>query len=165
MTSDKNPNLTVKALQERLRLLEDKQELHELLDQYCKTPDRHDFQGHANTYAEDGQQQYGPWGAVKGRDNIARIIKKNESNVVDQLHYMTNMRFEIDGDTATGTSYLIMVVIRDAEKRTDTLWQGGPYEWKFLRTEEGWRIKTMKLQATWMNREDPLGVFSTAMKV
>ena len=164
MNTDTDINSTIKGIQNRLKLLEDKQALYELLDEYCKAPDRRDFEGHANTYAADGQQQYGPWGPVKGRNNIAKMIKQNESNVVDQLHYMTNMRFKIDGDTATGSSYLIMVIIRDGQKRTDTLWQGGPYEWTFVRTESGWHIQTMKLQATWMNRDDPLGVFSTAMK-
>ncbi|OQE14953.1 hypothetical protein PENSTE_c031G03293 [Penicillium steckii] len=136
MNTDTDINSTIKGIQNRLKLLEDKQALYELLDEYCKAPDRRDFEGHANTYA-----------APMDNNNMAH-----------------GGPFKIDGDTATGSSYLIMVIIRDGQKRTDTLWQGGPYEWTFVRTESGWHIQTMKLQATWMNRDDPLGVFSTAMK-
>lgn len=166
MTSLDESNPDLKKIEERLQLLEDKQVLAELLDEYCKAPDRRDFQGHGNCYLEDGQQQYGPWGPVKGRGNIVRTIDENENDIHSQLHYMTNMKFDVNGDQAMGTSYLIMVVVRDSEKPTDTLWQGGPYKWTFVRTkEQGWRIETMKLQATWMNKADPRGIFSTALKV
>lgn len=154
----------LEALQKRLQLLEDKQELAELLDQYCKTPDRADFKGHANCYTSDGVQQYGPWGAIKGRDNIEKTILENEKDVQEQLHYMTNMRFSVNGDHAEGTSYLLMVVVDDRSQPTEHVWQGGPYRWTFERTSEGWRIKTMKLVATWVNKVDPKGRFTTAVK-
>lgn len=154
----------LEALRARLQILEDKQALTELLDQYCKAPDCFDFAGHANTYLEDGTQWYGPWAPIKGRKNIQDTIEKNEKNIQNQIHYMTNMRFEINGDNATGTSYLLMVVIRKGEKPEDGLWQGGPYEWTFKRTADGWRINTMKLKAVWVNKVDPLGIFTTAVR-
>lgn len=104
----------IQALQKRIQLLEDKQELAELLDAYCKTIDLHDFAGHANTYTVDGTQQYGPWGPLKGRQVIEKQVRQAEKDVPILQHSMTNMKFEIAGEgdrrTATGTSFLIMVL-------------------------------------------------------
>jgi len=154
----------LEALQKRIQLLEDKQELAELLDQYCKAPDRQDFKGHAATYTVDGIQQYGPWGPIRGRDNIEKQIREAEKDIQEQLHYMTNFKFEVNGDTAKGSSYLLMVVLDDKDKPTEHVWQGGPYEWTFERTKEGWRIKTMRLVATWVNKQDPKGRFLPGVK-
>lgn len=155
---------SLEKIQQRLQLLEDKQELAELLDQYCKTPDRADFKGHADCYTDDGIQQYGPWGSINGRKNIEKTITENEKEVQEQLHYMTNMRFEVNGNQATGTSYLLMVVLDDKDQPTEHVWQGGPYNWSFEKTSQGWRIKTMKLRATWVNKKDPKGRFTTEVK-
>lgn len=147
----------LESLQKRLRLLEDKQELYELLDRYCKTPDVFDFEGHANCYTEDGTQNYGAWGPIKGREAIAKATREAEEDLQIVHHYMTNFHFDITGETATGTSSLLMVVGDDAKKPSDVIWHGGPYKWTFQRTAEGWKIQTMKLQSIWVNKIDSSG--------
>lgn len=151
------------SLAARLQLLEDKQELTELLDKYCKSPDRFDYKSHADTYVQDGTQWYGPWAVVEGRQTIQDKVAEALHDVQSQMHYMTNMNFEIKGDTAKGTSYLMMIIIRESTKPTDGFWHGGPYEWEFVRTPDGWRIKTMKLRSIWLNKQDPNGTFTTTV--
>lgn len=149
----------IKDLQHRLQVLEDKDALTALLNRYCNLADKHDWEGYANTYAEDGIMTYESWGDTVGRAAIAK--QSGSENIFDGLqHSMTNMQFEIDGsDKATGTAYLWFCATPDTNKPEINYAFGGPYNFEFKRAAKGWEIKTMRLKKIWSQGTDTLDVF------
>ena len=76
-----------------------------------------------------------------------------QNNITTQ-HYMNMYEIKIDGDTATGLVYL-----RATHKKPDVdFWiLGGFYENSYIRTENGWKIKTVKLNTVYEEGESYTG--------
>jgi uncharacterized protein (TIGR02246 family) len=92
----------------RLRLLEDRAQILELMTAYGATLDRRDFTAFGQLFAEDAEYGSGP-GAARGRAAIQaqleRVIGSNPSNLpAPNSHLYFNPSIRIDGDTATATS-------------------------------------------------------------
>lgn len=149
----------IQQLEKRLRILEDKEALATVLNQYCKRADDHDFKGHAATYAEDGKMCFENWGEIIGREGIEKAASA-EMPFEGLQHSMTNMQFEVDGsDRATGTAYLWFVATPETNKPDVHYAFGGPYRFEFKRAQEGWQITSMRLKKIWAQGRDTLGVF------
>jgi uncharacterized protein (TIGR02246 family) len=92
----------------RLRHLEDREQILELMTAYGATLDRRDFAGFGELFAEDAVYGNGP-DAARGRAAIQaqleRIMSSNPSNLpAPNFHLFFNPAIRIDGDTATATS-------------------------------------------------------------
>ncbi|MFD7645871.1 nuclear transport factor 2 family protein [Kitasatospora sp. NPDC059795] len=96
----------------------DRFEIHELLARYWKTVDEGDLQGFGATFTEDGSlTNY--TGTTTGREALAQWLDAYGPSRVGNRHMSTNTIItEIDTDTATVWSY--MVVIAAFEPRTQT---------------------------------------------
>lgn len=153
------------GVEQRLQILEDKQALAEHMNLYCKTADRFDWAGWADTLTEDSVFEFGDFGDMRGRDMRGRqTIHDTFKGYIDHVyavmqHMMSNLDFEVDGDNATGTGNLIFTGIMDAAKPTEYYMSGGRYQWKYRRTDAGWRIAHTKLEFIWNNGGDKNAVF------
>jgi uncharacterized protein (TIGR02246 family) len=148
----------IKSLEARLRVLEDKDELTALLNRYCNIADAKDWDGYANTFAEDGVMTFEGWGDTVGRAAISKAASAEQ--IFDGLqHSMTNMQFEVDGDKATGTSYLWFAATPDTKEPEMNYAFGGPYKFEFQRAERGWEITRMRLKKIWAQGKDTKKVF------
>jgi hypothetical protein len=92
----------------RLRLLEDREQILELMTAYGATLDRRDFAAFGQLFADDAEYGSGP-GVVRGRAAIQaqleRVIGSNPSNLpAPNSHLFFNPSIRIDGNTATATS-------------------------------------------------------------
>lgn len=92
----------------RLRHLEDREQILELMTAYGATLDRRDFAGFGRLFAEDAVYGSGP-GAARGRAAIQaqleQVIVSNPSNLPGpNFHLFFNPAIRINGDTATATS-------------------------------------------------------------
>jgi hypothetical protein len=92
----------------RLRHLEDREQILELMTAYGATLDRRDFAAFGQLFSEDAEYGSGP-AAARGRAAIQaqleRIIGSNPSNLpAPNFHLYFNPAIRIDGDTATATS-------------------------------------------------------------
>ncbi|WP_073810656.1 nuclear transport factor 2 family protein [Kitasatospora sp. CB01950] len=96
----------------------DRFEIHELLARYWKTVDEGDLQGFGATFTEDGSlTNY--TGTTTGREALAQWLDDYGPSRVGNRHMSTNTIItEVDSDTATVWSY--MVVIAAFEPRTQT---------------------------------------------
>lgn len=150
---------TIEQLEKRLRILEDRDQLTALLNQYCYIADAKDWKGYSETFIEDGAMHYESWPAVRGRAAIEKAASAEQ--IFEGLqHSMTNMQFEIDGsDKATGRAYLWFAATPETTKPSITYSFGGPYNFDFVRTSEGWRISQMRLRKIWAFGEDTKKVF------
>jgi hypothetical protein len=152
----------IQGLQQKLRILEDKDALASLLNRYCNIADEKDWEGYAGTFAEDGKMTYEEWGTVSGRADIAKAASV-EQRFAGLQHSMTNMQFEVDGsDTATGTAYLWFCATPDTKDPGTNYAFGGPYKFEFRRGATGWEITSMRLRKTWAMGQDTEGVFTAS---
>ena len=150
----------IEDLRKRLQVLEDKEALQALMNRYCRTADKKDWQAWAECFVEDSVFDFGPFGQHNGRDTIREVCSAAEEPYKDMQHSMTNMQFEVDGDTATGTAYLWFAGVPDTSKPGEHFDIGGPYEWEFTRTPEGWRLSLMRLRIAWTLGQDTDAVFT-----
>ncbi len=151
---------SIEALQKRLRILEDKDELTALMNKYCLVSDTFDFKGYGDCFHKDGTLAYSEFHTVSGRENLAEKARIALERYQGLQHSMTNMQFEIDGDKATGSANLILAATPDLSKPDVNFMFGGPYRWEFVRTEEGWRLWICRLSVVWTLGKDTIGGFS-----
>lgn len=69
-------------------------------------------------------------------------------------HVVSNPLVDVEGDRASGTSYLVAshVQVRK-DGREHLVAEGGVYSDRFARTREGWRICARRLDRIWVNGE------------
>ena len=149
----------LESLQKRLRLLEDKDELTTLLNRYCNTADAHQWKAFSECFLPDGVLGFEKWGDIVGNEKIAEISGGAEDRFEGLQHSMTNMQFTVDGNEAKATCYLWFAATMDTSKPHEYHAFGGPYQFWFKRTPQGWRIARMQLKKIWAQNEDVQGVF------
>jgi ketosteroid isomerase-like protein len=149
----------VASLQKRLQILEDKEALASLLNEYCNIADAHDWVGYANTYVDDAIMTFESWGDIHGKEAIAKAASV-EQRFEGLQHSMTNMQFAVDGsDKASGTAYLWFCATPKTSQPEVHYAFGGPYTFQFARTAAGWKISRMRLKKIWAQGTDTEGVF------
>jgi ketosteroid isomerase-like protein len=143
-------------LEGELRVLKDIEEIRTLKARYWKACDgdivsglSHDYEEIADLYTEDGSWQIAtletPDGTLPGRGGVGRegILEYFKSR---REHYRFIMHFgmapiiTVSGDTATGEWHYIATL--DAHGGSQAVWAGGTYRDEYVRTEDGWRIKS-----------------------
>jgi hypothetical protein len=145
------------AIAARLRLLEDKEELRSLINAYQAASDDMDYDRQVSVFTHDGEFET-PIGILRGPHAIKAALAAAESGFRYKFHMMTNLEIMIKGEGATGHGQLLFVNLRspsrphlhDEEGRpVGGSIGGGSYDWQFVRTAEGWRVKYQKLVLTW----------------
>ncbi len=145
------------SLEQRLKQLEDYQEIGLIKARYCEFLDRRppaaterapDSDGIAVLFAEDGILDNRPGGPYAvGREAIRTMYWGRRTNVLASCHNVMNPIIQIDGDTALGQWHAIFY------SRTESSGQShkqeeigfGTYHDEFVRTPEGWRFKKVRL--------------------
>jgi SnoaL-like domain len=147
------------AIAARLRLLEDKEELRSLINSYQAASDDMDYDGQVSVFTHDGEFEV-PIGILRGPHAIKAALVAAETDFKYKFHMITNLEFVINGETATGRGNLMFVNLfnpsrphlhdKDGRPAGGSV-GGGSYDWQFVRTEEGWRVKRQKLVLTWLD--------------
>lgn len=153
MEAIKDKRSTQMSLEERVALIEDEMEIKSLIDRYCERADAHDWQGWANTFAEDALDEFeGAFGVTRGRQAIMASARDFMNETWDDfMHYIVNVDVKIAGDSAEGTSNIVFIGLMDSNKPTEYYMSGGRYRWRFVRTSEGWCIAHKNLRFLWNN--------------
>lgn len=133
------------SLQDRVKKLEDREEIGRLLVLYGRYLDRRDFTSFAMLFSEKEGEWIGGMGSAKGRDNIRDLMERTIGDLPEDAaaagyHVFTNESIEIDGDRATAeTKWMFMMP--DAGGRPQPVYLGH-YEDTLIREKEGWRFLT-----------------------
>lgn len=132
------------SLEQRLRKLEDVEEIKKLKARYCEACDggwdgraSHDLEKIVALFAEDGVWDGGVYGRREGRDGI-RDYYRNNPEVPFAFHLLANPIIEVDGDRATGRWHLLISLTQADQS---AMLVGGVFDDEYARTAEGWRIK------------------------
>ena len=128
------------SVETRLRALEDKEQIAQVLLDYGRHLDSRDLKAYASLFASDGEW-VGGFGTVKGRDNIQAFMEKNMGgpNRNNSYHLMSNFVITAKGDTATAWSRWTFVTPTADGK--PVISQAGRYDDILVRENGRWRFK------------------------
>lgn len=124
----------------RIQRLEDIHEIAQLRARYCQALDDGRWDDLADTFTEDGA--FIGLSTARGREEMLEFFPTlNASTVTSWWHFSSNETVEIDGDSASGTTWLLQPCVVEGEAQI----AAGRYEDAMVRTEVGWRFHTRQV--------------------
>jgi len=140
--------------QTALKVLLDKQEIHETLMRYCRGIDRCDEELLRSVYHPDAVDNHGQFNG-KAADFIPWALKGLQRDA-STMHFVGNELIEPQGDTAWSESYLIAVHRRrEKDGSLVDLTFGARYVDRFERRQGSWKIAHRQVVFDW-SRIDPV---------
>jgi hypothetical protein len=135
---------------DRLARLIDRQEIAELLAEYCRALDLMELDVVATVFTADCVVEYGPEERLRslGADGVAKSLERMW-RWTRTSHHLSNVQITFDGsDRASSTSYVLAWHERPDGSTATVL---GQYHDRLLRTAAGWRIAARRMM---MNGND-----------
>ena len=125
----------------RLRQVEDREQIRELIIGYGRTLDRRDFTAFAGLFAAQGGQWVGGFGTATGSAEIRKMMEERIGTGAggSNFHVFTNESISLDGDRATGLTKWLFVT-QGADNRPSLVYLGH-YDDTFVREPDGWKIQ------------------------
>jgi hypothetical protein len=140
----------------------DKQEIVDLTIAYCRALDELDWGLLGSCFTEDGVLDVGPWGVHEGKEAIVALCSPLFPGMDRTQHLVGNHVISITGDEAQGTCYLVAEhLLRTLDGGGDQTTTRGRYHDSFVRTQDGWRIRSRRLEIIW--REGNISIFDQAL--
>jgi ketosteroid isomerase-like protein len=93
-------------------------------------------------FTDDAYVDFGYISRARGREEIKALFLRIPRNLPLVKQFIHNHMVDVDGDEATGTSYLDARYAQDGE----SVMVAARFDEIYVRTEEGWRIKQMLLE-------------------
>jgi len=128
----------------------------EVLVRYATGIDTKDWTLFRTCFTDDVQADYGVGvGSWTDVDAITEYMTVMHAEMVDTKHRLTNFVIEVDGDSATASTYVhaVLVVTNDPLTWYEPV---GRYEDRLVRTSDGWRISHRVYHSTRMLSSHPL---------
>jgi ketosteroid isomerase-like protein len=138
-TNSRNQSNTVEA---RLRLIEDRQAIHDVIVRYCRGVDRSDPALVAAAFHDDAIDNH--FGVVLPFREAIATLKAARSGAspskTTSMHNICNVLIEVDGDIARSESYVIVIVRIPHDGGAIDWTHAGRYVDRFERRNGEWRI-------------------------
>ncbi len=145
MSTDQSSNLAeiVVDLQNRVRALEDANEIRNLKAEYAAAcDDNYDPDRIAALFIEDATWESQGLGRFEGREAIREFFRGISSHFVFALHYGLNPHIEVTGDTARARWYLFMpCTVGDTG---NAMWRAGIDDEEYVRVGGRWMFASKK---------------------
>lgn len=124
-------------------MTEDHLAIQRLTSDFCWCADTRDVDGIVALFAADGVFDAEPagLGVFEGHEALSGFFGSLLPAHEYSQHIIGNHRIDLDGDTATGTSYYLM---QGAIKGTGRISAAGYYEDRYVRTSDGWRLQSRR---------------------
>lgn len=131
------------GLESRLKKLEDREEIRQLIIDYGRFLDGRDFHSFSELFAKTEGEWDGGFGKAKGSKAIRELMESTigkDTSMTQSCHLLTNETIHIDGDQATALTKWVFVIPGESNRPQPLLL--GHYEdslvrengrWKFLR--------------------------------
>jgi len=146
--------MTTRSLEERLRDVEDRLEILNLIAAHPPGADTGADTYIRTAWTEDGVLDLGSDKTMNGRDTIASHVRIPGHQAAIEFgicHFAGLPHIALNGDTAVVTSYLQILVPQDQGEPVDVpnhgvskgfrIHRAGANRWDLVRTKEGWKIK------------------------
>jgi len=143
-----------KTLEERIRLIEDREEIVRIRNLYTLYNDggwggmgtHHDMDGLMELFAPDATWDGTPYSPrAEGFDAIRQLMIDFRATPF-VLHNVMNPIIDVDGDTAKGDWHAIIMSMRDGQ----AYWVFGKYEETYVRLDGKWKFKDIRFVTTAM---------------
>ncbi|MFA7597368.1 MAG: nuclear transport factor 2 family protein [Novosphingobium sp.] len=148
-----------KSVEERLTEIESKLALYDLMHDYQRLGDEKRYREWAECWTEDAVFE-NSFGSLHGKQEIFEACDGQMKVFQDQEHLVGNTLFRVSGDEATGTGVLIFIGVPDVGQPGEHVITGGHYDWRFRKTDDGWKISYAYLRFVW-SKGDRSGMFTT----
>jgi hypothetical protein len=148
-----------RTLEERIRLIEDRLEILNLIASHPPSADTGADYFTRAVYVEDGVIDLGGGKAANGNNAIAGMVKEpgHQAAIAGGLAHFTGLpRVDIDGDSAVVHSYLQIITPHPTAEPHEVPNHGvtkgfrihrvGANRWELTRTASGWKIKRRTLR-------------------
>lgn len=146
-------------MDDALRTLQDRAEIHDLLSRYAQMVDFREWQRMDEVFAPDATIDYASTGGVSGpyRETLEWLDRALEPWPIN-LHFITNVTIELDGDRGSSRCYFHAPMGRVEESGGQlVITNAGYYDDALVRTEAGWRIAARHCEQTMMIGSLPQG--------
>jgi hypothetical protein len=152
--------LSSRTLEERIRAIEDRLAIYNLIASHPPSADTGDSEHVAASWVEDGEFDRGAnLSSPRGRRMIAQQVKspEHQAAIAGGLAHFTGLpHVAIDGNTAIVTSYL-QIIVPQSEGNAVAVPNHGSSKgfrihrmtanrWHLVRTSEGWKIRQRTLR-------------------
>jgi hypothetical protein len=153
------PISTAAALEDRLRAVEDKLEILNLIASHPPSADTASDDYVRTIYMDDGAMDLGGGKSASGKDAVAAIVRTSghQAAIAGGLaHFCGLPHITVDGDRAAVTSYLQILTPHPTAEPLEVPNHGvtkgfrihrvGVNRWELVRTNAGWKIKRRTLR-------------------
>ncbi len=152
------PTTEVAALRTRLAVLEARAGVEEAMVRYMCACDVPEGKGAAvaAAFTRDGtweavdRPDAAAWAAT-GTEALVRKFDRNHTRLPFSIHYLTNGRIQVDGETARGQWYFFEPC---TFRGTVPLWTAGHYDNDFAVEDGVWKIRHLRLRSFFSTRFD-----------
>ena len=129
----------------RLRRMEDLHELQQLRAHYCQHLDSGRWEELIELFAPDGA--FVGLSTARGREELRSFFSGLQTGALTAWwHFSSNETLELDGDTASGQTWLLQPCIVDGESQL----AAGRYVDRMIRSPDGrWRFEERKVLFFW----------------
>lgn len=133
--------LRVQELEQRVRALEDVNEIRILKARYAAAcDDGYNPDKIAELFVEDAVWESGSLGRFEGREAIREFFRGASKIFTFAIHYGLNPQIEVSGDTARARWYLFMpCTVAEGNK---AMWRAGIDDEEYVRVNGEWRFKS-----------------------
>ena len=123
-------------------------EIAALLNKYARAVDTKDWELYRSLFTEDAYIDYTAAGFIAGtRDEAADFLSRQQAEVTMSMHYVMNVESNIEGDNAQTQAMWFNAVRPPAA--SDNSFFGGRWHDELVRTANGWRIRSLRLEVLW----------------
>jgi uncharacterized protein (TIGR02246 family) len=137
------------TLEERIRKLEDIEEIKQLKARYAAACDKnYDADAIAALFTEDAVWDGGALGKAEGREKIRKFFRRAPEFFSFAIHNVMNPIIEVDGDCATAQWYLLQPATM--AKGNQAVWLAAAYDDRYVRVGGQWMFKSLKVTANFL---------------
>lgn len=147
-------------LRARIQRLEDQAALNHLVDTFSNLADAKDVDRQVLLFTEDATVESrtgdAPGNPLKGRKQIGDTFRSFLAGFEAVYHINGQQTVNIQGDSATGTAYCLVILIRRENNTTTKITMGVRYSDEYVRRNRTWLISKRVSTFMWRDTE-PMG--------
>jgi ketosteroid isomerase-like protein len=138
--------MDLETLERRIRRLEDIEAIKQLKARYAAYCDaNYDANALAELFTEDAVWDGGALGRNVGREAIRQFFRGSSQRIIFAVHNILSPIIEIDGDTATGTWYLLQTCTYAAGNQA--VWGAATYHDRYVRHNGTWKFQHVRIES------------------
>ena len=128
-------------------------EIQQVLYAYARAIDAKDWKSLERVFTPDARIHYAmERGAELTFRELGPWLARSMAIFKATQHVISNPQVEVQGDAATSTAYLVATHVQVRQDGTENLaTEGGRYTDTLVRSPEGWRIATRRLERIWVD--------------